>query len=847
MELPVTHLHPVNFLQGNAMLRGLVFFACIGSAVLQLNAQQLIASEEMQENRPVGTWTDYLPYHQTEELVHCTSAADSGFWAVRTEHALFKVEEWQNTVERISTVHGLSGSQPTALAWDAKGEMLIVGHASGVIDFFSNTGDWLYTLNDIAESNLIGDKSIVSLNWLESIDPDLIYVTTGFGVVIVNLRELDIRDTWYLEGQQSLRKCLGLAEHEGKFVVWTDAGVFEADVQHPFLSSPDAWSRWEDIPLESGYYAHLVFAPANAILLHMKTGDSNAPDDLWLKMEGIWQPFQASESTQILDIEADAIGSNPEDWRIAIADHQSIRIFDHTWEQVQLDYAADGVPLRVRDMAFSHRTEVFGNVMQMSFQDVFIANFEQGLLKMDITGDEQDAHWTPEGPPVALVRDVDAWNDQIWVASGGIDETWTGMYHKHGFYGMSGVRWNWIPNEDGENDLLGINDPMVVSIDPLNPFHVFFGSWEEGLIEVQNEASPETGPPVIVAIHNETNSTLQLGDFGGSPRCGIGGLDFDDAGNLWISNAHAEDPLHVRLADGTFHSMPLGNALGNERWLGDVLAARNGYVWCVLPRGYGLLVYDTNNTPAETGDDDWRILTTSESKGGLPSDDIYSIEEDLDGEIWIGTSAGPCVIYLPSVVFDDANENPVASQILIEQDGNYQLLLETEVIESICIDGGNRKWLGTQNSGAYLLSADGIDQVAHFTELNSPLLSNQITDIAINHRNGEVLIGTQRGLMGWRSDANNFQSEITDLRIYPNPVRSDFEGWVTLEGLAYESTIHVTTLSGRAVAELQSEGGRAVWDTRDFNGELVPYGVYLFFATDPSGSSAGVAKLAVTR
>lgn len=179
MELPVTHLHSVNFLQGNAMLRGLVFFACIGSAVLQLNAQQLIASEEMQENRPVGTWTDYLPYHQTEELVHCTSAADSGFWAVRTEHALFKVEEWQNTVERISTVHGLSGSQPTALAWDAKGEMLIVGHASGVIDFFSNTGDWLYTLNDIAESNLIGDKSIVSLNWLESIDPDLIYVTTA--------------------------------------------------------------------------------------------------------------------------------------------------------------------------------------------------------------------------------------------------------------------------------------------------------------------------------------------------------------------------------------------------------------------------------------------------------------------------------------------------------------------------------------------------------------------------------------------------------------------------------------------------------------------------------------------
>ncbi len=250
-------------------------------------------------------------------------------------------------------------------------------------------------------------------------------------------------------------------------------------------------------------------------------------------------------------------------------------------------------------------------------------------------------------------------------------------------------------------------------------------------------------------------------------------------------------------------------ALGNERWLGDLLAARNGYIWCIIPRGKGLLVYDTNNTPADIEDDDWRILTINESNGGLPSSDIYALAEDLDGEIWIGTAAGPCVIYLPSIVFDDENENPVASQILIEQDGNNQLLLETEVIESICIDGGNRKWLGTQNSGAYLLSADGIDQVVHFTESNSPLLSNQITDIAINHRNGEVLIGTQRGMMGWRSDASNFRSEITDLRIYPNPVLPDFEGWVTIDGLAYESTIHVTTLSGRTVAELRSEGGKS--------------------------------------
>ncbi len=794
---------------------------------------------ELQENRPVGSWTDYLPYHQTEELVHCGNPLDTGFWAVRTEHAVFTVDERNNAVERISTVQGMSGSQPTALAWDPVGELLIVGQASGSIDFFSNTGDWLYTLRDIEQSNLIGDKSILSLQVFGALDPDLLLATTAFGVVSVHLRELDIRDTWYLEGQQALRRCHGMTVHEDRYVVWTDAGVFEAPVDHPFLSSPEAWTRWDDIPLETGDYVHAEFTPLGHILLHLKTGNPNAPDELWIRAEGLWQPFAPSESVQVLAIASGRLGDDPEDWRIAIADHQSIRQFNADWEEIQLDYSADGVSLRVRDMEFRHNLAVYGNVAAVDFGDLFIANFEQGLLKMDVSGGESDLHWTPEGPPVALVRDVDAWNDQIWIASGGIDETWTSMYHKHGFYGMSGMRWNWIANSDGANDLAGINDPMAVSINPSNPYHAYFGSWEEGLIEVMNGE--------VIAIHNETNSSLGLGNFGGSPRCGVGGVDFDARGNVWMTNAYADNALHVRLQDGSFVPMALGNALGNTGWLGDVLAARNGYLWCIMPRGQGLLVYDTNNTPGNTQDDDWRILTSDPNKGGLPSDDIHSLEEDLDGEIWIGTSAGPCVIYLPSAVFDDANENPVASQILIQQDGNYQLLLETEVVETICIDGGNRKWIGTQNSGAYLLSPDGITQVAHFTSDNSPLLSNQITDIALNHRNGEVLIGTQRGLMGWRGDASNFVQEIGDLRVYPNPVEAGFEGWVTLEGLAYNSTVHITTLSGRAVATLQSEGGRAVWDTRDFNGELVPYGVYMLFATDPSGASAGVTKLAVTR
>ncbi|MGY8941029.1 MAG: type IX secretion system anionic LPS delivery protein PorZ [Flavobacteriales bacterium] len=802
---------------------------------------QHVMSDTLQENRPVGTWSDFLPYGRTAEVIYCGKTAQAvgtdGMWAVRAENSLFLVHQEDNSMQQISRVQGMSGSDPTAIAWDYEGRMLVVGYATGSLDFFSELGEWIYTLNDIRDSNLIGDKSVLQLVLDLNGDQDRIYAACAFGVVVINPRELDIRDTWYIQGQQNLRRCHGLAMQNDRFVVWTDAGIFEAPMDHPFLSAPAAWTRWSDVPLETGDYRQVLFHPDGfeLLLLHL---DNNA-DELWQNAGGLWNPLPNWNGNSIMALAAGTIDDSAEGWYLAVADFHSIQIYDTSFDPIQLDYSAAEVPLRARGMVFHHQWIETPNGPVLSFQDLFIANHEGGLLQLDLSGGEADDQWEPSGPPVALVRAIDVWNDRVWIASGGVDETWTPMYLKYGLYGMNGSTWTHIYPVEGENDILGINDVMCVSIDPLDPTHVFFGTWEEGLLEVKaNE---------LIEIYNDANSTLELGDFGGSPRIGIGGVDFDALGNLWLTNAHAPHPLQVRLANGAFHTMDVGTAMGASGWMGDVLAARNGYIWCIMPRNQGLLVYDTNKTPEILSDDDWRILTTSPEDGGLPSDDIYCLEEDLDGEIWIGTAAGPCVIYLPSLVFESGNSNPVASQILIQQDGNYQLLLETEVIPSICIDGGNRKWIGTQNSGVYLLSADGVTQEAHFTESNSPLLSNQIFDIAINHRNGEVLIGTAKGLMGWRSDATNFVTEIDELRIYPNPVRGDFEGWITVDGLAYKSTVHVTTASGRLIATLTSEGGRAIWDGKDLSGTDVPYGVYLVFATDADGKSSGTTKIAVIR
>jgi hypothetical protein len=280
--------------------------------------------------------------------------------------------------------------------------------------------------------------------------------------------------------------------------------------------------------------------------------------------------------------------------------------------------------------------------------------------------------------------------------------------------------------------------------------------------------------------------------------------------------------------------------------LTDVLATRQGIVVAVVSRGKGILVYNTNETPENLADDDWVRLTADEADG-LPSADVYALEEDLDGEIWIGTAAGPGVLYVPQSLFDGNPPEPAVSSILIEQDGNFQLLLETEVVRCITIDGGNRKWIGTAGSGAYLFSEDGTTPFAHFTTANSPLPSNNITDIAINHRTGEVFIGTEEGMMRYTGGATNFVRDIDELTIYPNPVRPEHTGPITIDGCAYNSTVTITDAAGRLVAQLVSEGGRAVWDGMDLDGQPADYGMYFAFVVDRNGESAGVNPFAIVR
>ena len=249
-----------------------------------------------------------------------------------------------------------------------------------------------------------------------------------------------------------------------------------------------------------------------------------------------------------------------------------------------------------------------------------------------------------------------------------------------------------------------------------------------------------------------------------------------------------------------------GSLVDKQTIVGEVIVAQNGYKWIVLNRAgtnNRIIVFDDNGTIEQTSDDSFTVLSTNEGQGSIPGSIVHCIDQDLSGSMWIGTNEGPAVFYSPDFVFESQQN---AQRIFIQQDGQTQILLETEDIKSIKTDGADRKWFGTSNSGAYLMSEDATQEVSHFTEDNSPLFSDEVNDIAIDHSNGEVYFCTSAGLISYKGTATVGGSEFNNVQVFPNPVQQDYTGPIAIKGLAQNANVKITDVNGILVYETTANG-----------------------------------------
>jgi len=403
----------------------------------------------------------------------------------------------------------------------------------------------------------------------------------------------------------------------------------------------------------------------------------------------------------------------------------------------------------------------------------------------------------------------------------------------------------WTIMQDNLKELTGWDyvDVECVEPDPNDPMHIFAGG-RTGLYEFQDGN--------FVTAHNLDNSPLQTATTSNTyAYVLIEGMCYDNDGSLWCFNSSTRKKgnLFEYTKDKQWidHSKEeLVNGSKSIKGMRYPFQDSRGYIWFInchfeVPSFY---CYDPVKDEIIHS---FKSLTNQD--GSITSDyRCYSITEDLEGNIWVGTSVGPFMIESANVGVDDS----YVTQVKVPRnDGtNYaDYLLAGANIHNIVIDGGGRKWFGTQGSGIYLISADNMTELAHFTAENSPLLSNNIESLAINNETGELFIGTDVGLCSYITDATAASIEMVkdNVYAYPNPVVSGYDGLITIVGLSLDADIKIMSTSGQLVAEGRSNGGTFTWNGKDRSGKRVASGVYMVAAATSDGKKGTVCKIAIIK
>jgi hypothetical protein len=477
------------------------------------------------------------------------------------------------------------------------------------------------------------------------------------------------------------------------------------------------------------------------------------------------------------------------------------------------------------DTLLNNQLEDINFIYTDSEASLWVADGNNGLLKF--TNSQYQESFIANGPKENRIFSLEFLSNKLYACHGG-HINFGSLWNKNGASVMSEFdAWR---NYD-YYELKNARD--IVEVAEYNGT-AYFASYYNGVVEVRDDE-------VIERYSNtNTNGALDtIADWQNDRRMAIADLKFDDFGNMWGLVSGVNNPLFVKTKNNEWYNFQISPT---QRFQFDeILIDQYNQKWGIMGRKNGLFVYSDNNTISNTDDDQYKLLNMSLGNGNLPSLDIYCFAEDLDGEIWVGTDKGIGVFYNPSSVFSGNNFD--AQQILITEGEYGQYLLSEEKVKCISIDGANRKWIGTEKSGVFLLSEDGLDQIIHFTKENSPLFSNNIIDIAINPENGEVFIGTEKGLISYRSDASNGATTQSTTKVFPNPVRESYNGIIAISGLVTDANIKITDIDGNLVFEGFAKGGQASWNGKNKNGERVSTGVYLVFSTDINGIEKTVSKI----
>jgi hypothetical protein len=387
------------------------------------------------------------------------------------------------------------------------------------------------------------------------------------------------------------------------------------------------------------------------------------------------------------------------------------------------------------------------------------------------------------------------------------------------------------------------NDPEQIFVAAYGGSGVNAGARNGGVYEFKNRHFEK--------FYNDEN-TPAIEAVLGTTVVYLYGMAFDQTGNLWIQNPYVtNNSIVVRKSNGEWISLfyqDIYHITTNPR---AFIVDRYNNKWSATSRGATyLFVFNEGSAAIENTVAHRTKFVPANSffdQDGQRIDKLtqfYCLAEDRNGNIWVGTDIGLFVIYNSPNIFD---RDIIFNKIKVpKNDGTNEanILLENTIIQDIKVDGANRKWIAT-NSGLYVVGANGLETYHYFTSENSPLPSDNVLSLAIDQITGKVFVGTDKGLVSYTGEATEGARDYSNVYTYPNPVRPDYDGPITVACLKENSTVKITDVKGNLINQGVSLGGQYIWNGKNNNKERVATGVYLVFGSSEDGLEGVVSKIMV--
>lgn len=749
----------------------------------------------------IGEWRDHLSYKYANSVTKVGSIvyASNG-------SGLLKYNEGDNSVEKLTKINGLSDVGVKLLRKNESNNSVLVVYENTNIDIITSD-ERIINFSDIKRKIIQGKKTINEVYC----NGNLAYISCGFGIIVYDTDKQEVKDTYYLGNGISNLEIYQVTKNDTAIFAATPIGVFYGTIGKN-LSNYQNW-----LPVNSGLapgpYNSVVNFNGKIITSYSEKLKSNNSlrDTLYELTSSGWTKY--SINFYYVGNEIRKMYSDSKNNKLFIIDqYGNLAQFDVNGQRTNYiaDYGFDDA--EINDGYYDNTK-------------YWVADNRYGLIKSygAFTSSEVISI---NGPDNNSVNDLDIKDGKLAVAPVNLGETFDSQYlmYKPNIY------------QDGEWRKLNIPDSIrdlnSVSIDPSNKDHVAYACMSYGILDTKSDQ--------IQNVFTYGNTPL-IG-YNGTSDIRITGINYDKNSNLWASITLGKKCVAVRKTNGSWTLLDFEQFVVQPT-VSKIIFDKQDQAWIILPRNVGIMIYKDVNGLAQPNSSNTKFLSTAIGNGHLPSVDVHSICEDKDGHIWVGTAKGVAVFYNPENVFTNSNWD--SQQILIEQDGHVQILLENDVITALTVDGVNRKWVGTESSGVYCFSSDGQQEIYHFTADNSPLYSNLIRDIATDETTGDVFIGTDKGIQTFRTPIIKGFDDYTKVHAFPNPVRPGFSGSVCITGLIDESDVKITDVSGNVIWTTKSQGGQVIWNLKSLNGTRAANGVYMIYCSSANGDKSATAKLLI--